>query len=394
MSAGAENQPVSRAAGVRGLFSRLMIVALVAATTTATSAGCERAIMADLIIESVCYRPAEPLGIPGVGIVGERLVFSIRIKNIGDAPASGELYIDMGKSAEELDKHHLGKGSRIKEDEPSIAPGEVFETSLKATISIGAKWNKVYFLLNPEMEIETFTMSAEGDIEVLDAYRYRLEESNYRNNTYELEILPHIKPSVRNVDDTAFTVIWTSDNAETGYVNYGTTADNLDRTAQDIRGKSTKKRSHHVAIAGLSASTTYYYEFVSSGTTYRDYCDAAFEVTTGPNLPPRMPDMISGNVYNHMTPTDITAEARAGVRVYIQGESSQTLSALVDDSGAWSLGIGSIRTADYESYFMYSDADKIDIFAYFIDCGGRTWRMTIAEARAMSSDRTLPDATK
>ena len=192
-------QTASHTTGIKGLLSRLVIVVMAAVIATAASAGCEQAIMPDLIIESVSYRP-DPITIPGVASVGERLAFCIRIKNIGNAPASGCLYIDMEKSAEDLDKRHLGRGTRIKEDEPSIAPGEVFEASLTATISISEKWNKVYFLLNPEMEIELLKIVREDTIEKIetrDTYRYRLEESNYSNNTYELELpadIPAYKP--------------------------------------------------------------------------------------------------------------------------------------------------------------------------------------------------------
>jgi len=194
---------------------------------------------------------------------------------------------------------------------------------------------------------------------------------------------------VTNVGYKSFTVTWVTNIAETGYVNYETSANSLDNTAHDRRGQATKDNTHHVTITGLNADTTYYYEIVSGGATYNN-SDVPYEITTGPDLGlPPMPEIISGKIYK--ADGIIVAE---GAIVYISIGTSQALSVLVDSSGNWGIDIAPIRTADCRSYHAHSDSDDISVEAQSAADGIATQTVTIATAKsgALAVELT-PDAT-
>jgi len=184
------------------------------------------------------------------------------------------------------------------------------------------------------------------------------------------------EPQVTNVGNMSFTISWVSQNAEQGSVNYGTSADNLDNTAYDDRGQATEDDTHYVTITGLTASTPYYYEIISGGTTYNN-SGVPYEITTGPGLDFKMPDPITGTAYKAGGVT-----AAEGTIVYVSIGTSQTLSTLADSSGAWGLDIAAVRTADYQSYCTYSDSDDITIEAQGAADGLATQIVTVATAKA------------
>ncbi|TRZ47911.1 MAG: PKD domain-containing protein, partial [Dehalococcoidia bacterium] len=191
---------------------------------------------------------------------------------------------------------------------------------------------------------------------------------------------------VTNVGNRSFTVSWVTDVTEIGSVNYGTSTSNLDNTAYDERGQATEDDTHHVTITGLTASTPYYYEIVSGGTTYNN-SGAPYEITIGPGLDFKMPDPITGTAYKEGGVT-----AAEGTIVYVSIDTSQILSVLVDSSGAWGLDIAPIRAADYQSYYAHSDSDDITIEAQGGADGTASQVVTIATAKAGEPAMTLATA--
>ena len=188
---------------------------------------------------------------------------------------------------------------------------------------------------------------------------------------------------VTNAGDKSFTVTWVTDAAETGYVNYGTSAESLDNTAYDDRGETTEDDTHHVSITGLTANVPYYYEIASGSVTYNND-GAPYEITTGPGLTFTMPEMVSGKVYKTGGVT-----AAEGAIVYANIGTSQVLSVLVDSSGTWGLNIAPIRTANYQSYYTHSDSDDISLDVQGGADGTATQTVTIATAKAGAPDMVL-----
>jgi len=188
---------------------------------------------------------------------------------------------------------------------------------------------------------------------------------------------------VTNVNNLSFTISWVTSATATGSVNYGTSSDSLDSTAYDDRGQATEDDTHYVPIAGLTASTPYYYEIVSGGVTYNN-SGVPYEITTGPGLDFKMPDPITGTAYKADGVT-----AAEGTIIYISIDTSQILSVLVGSSGAWGMDIGAIRAADYQSYYAHSDSDNITIEAQGGADGTASQVVTIATAKAGAPAMTL-----
>jgi len=177
-----------------------------------------------------------------------------------------------------------------------------------------------------------------------------------------------VEPRLTNVTEKSFTVSWITQDPEEGHVNYGASASTLDQTAYDDRRYSAEGElledlvvddTHHVTISGLQADTAYYFEVVSGGTTFTDD-GAPWQVTTGATLQPNMPEMISGGVF--LADGTTTAE---GAIVYVQigTSSSQTMSALVGDTGVWGVNIALIRTDDFQDYYDYGDTEPVVVDA-------------------------------
>jgi len=190
-----------------------------------------------------------------------------------------------------------------------------------------------------------------------------------------------VQPMVTNVTDKSFSVSWVSQDAEEGYVEYGSSAGALDQTAyddRDARPEPFTDDTHHVTITGLSEGQTYYFVVVSGGTTY-DNDGAPYELTTGPSLDFTMPDTVNGSVFE----ADGTTPAEGAI-VYAQigTSSSQVMSALVDDNGNWALNIAQARTADYQDYYPYADADEILVNAQGAALGTGNQGVTVGEAKA------------
>ncbi|MGB0385397.1 MAG: choice-of-anchor B family protein [Ardenticatenaceae bacterium] len=160
-----------------------------------------------------------------------------------------------------------------------------------------------------------------------------------------------------NVRDVAFTVSWLTDVATSGEVHYGTNPNNLNQTAEDLRGASTSDDTHYVLLEHLSPETTYYFDVVSGSTT-DDNRGSHYSVTTGGTLSVPSTDTVFGQVRK----SDGTTPA-AGAIVYItlkDGNSSGTsgqaapLSALVANDGFWNTNLGNARTENVSAYFSYS----------------------------------------
>jgi len=194
---------------------------------------------------------------------------------------------------------------------------------------------------------------------------------------------------ITNVTSTAFTVSWTTLDAEiTGAVNYGVAAGSLTSTACDDRGCGTVDETHHVTIKGLSANTWYYFEIDSDGAIY-DAGGSPWMQKTGKSLTPGAPDVKELNVLL----SDSPSIGAPGTLVYIQlfdadgggtlGESAVFSTVITDPDGLELYAIDRIRNATSQAYFVYSDDDLIDIYADGQSDGYTSYSGTL--------DTTIPD---
>ena len=228
------------------------------------------------------------------------------------------------------------------------------------------------------------------DIEV--GYGYLLKNTEaatwcYTGTPLTAAYVATMEPVVTNVADKSFTISWVSQNAEEGYVNYGTDAGALDGIRHDDRrydGEDLLETpvlddTHHVTVTNLEADTPYYFVVVSGGTTYDD-SGVPFEVTTGHSLAFTIPeDIATGMVYQA---DGITPAEGAIIYARIGTSSSQCLSVLTDDAGVWGLDITAIRTEDLQDYYPYADTNDMTIEAEGAADGTGSQTVTVATALA------------
>ncbi|MDD4527124.1 MAG: T9SS type A sorting domain-containing protein [Candidatus Margulisbacteria bacterium] len=84
--------------------------------------------------------------------------------------------------------------------------------------------------------------------------------------------------NIVNVSDASFTVVWYTDQAEQGYLEWGSLVPNT--VAYDMRGAGTSDNIHIVKVAGLLEGNSYYFKVKSGTGTYLND-GQNFEVKTG-----------------------------------------------------------------------------------------------------------------
>ncbi len=161
---------------------------------------------------------------------------------------------------------------------------------------------------------------------------------------------------IANVTENSFSVIWESDEKETGYVTYGTSS-SLGDEAVDDRDSLTSQSQyymHHVTLEDLEPETTYHFKISSGGVLYDDNGSAYSQTTPATQSSPPTSQTIVGVVTG-------TALADAVVLGKVSSGSSDSsiVSVATDSDGDWLFDLGSVRTADYDSYFDYEQSDTL-----------------------------------
>jgi hypothetical protein len=171
------------------------------------------------------------------------------------------------------------------------------------------------------------------------------------------------KAHIASVMDTSFAVSWTTDEACTASVNYGTTPA-LGSTLSDTQNTTT----HYVTVGPLTANTTYYFDTVSNGVADNNG-GAHYTVTTGPTLTLPGSLTIFGMVYQS---DGVTGAGYAIVYLKVTHASIDSQLASVrtfSPSGGWTYNLDNLRTADYQNYFPWATGDTITIMAQGGECG-------------------------
>lgn len=190
--------------------------------------------------------------------------------------------------------------------------------------------------------------------------------------------------TVTNIDSDTFTVSWISDTNVSGFIKYGTTADDLDQTLSDDRdqlsGSVGLTTTHYVTTRSLQPNTTYYFALGSGSEVYNDIGGTPYQVTTPATLAKPPTDVISGKV---LLPN---GQPAPGALVYISMDGAATRSAQTRASGVWTLPLSQTRTTDLTSYFSYDPGTtQLNIFVQAADLGTATAIVTTA------NDNPVPD---
>jgi hypothetical protein len=157
---------------------------------------------------------------------------------------------------------------------------------------------------------------------------------------------PNLSPQqiqVTNIQDSGFTVSWTTANPASGYLNYGETTQ-APLTAKDLRDSDIGQgqyTTHYIDISGLSPQRTYYF-VVNSADHPFDNSGSPYQVTTAPFIETtKEPDIASGTILNPQN------QPSPGSLVYLKTtEIFSPQSVLTDPEGNWSINLAAARSPD------------------------------------------------
>lgn len=190
---------------------------------------------------------------------------------------------------------------------------------------------------------------------------------------------------ITNLTDTTFTILWYSQDKETGHIMYGTSASDLNERGRDERDGIASQGQyylHSIEVTQLQSETQYYFEVYSGDEAY----NSQYEVTTyaTQSTPPEF-ETLSGTVtaqYPESVVVTAWFEDNDGV-----GSSglSNTISTLPDSNGDWILTTGGARDEE-GGYFDKSDEDTVYVKPLYLS---NTTEIKMTYGQASSDDVLL-----
>lgn len=162
---------------------------------------------------------------------------------------------------------------------------------------------------------------------------------------------------ITNITDASLTVSYTTEAQVVGSVNYGKdkTLGQITLDDRDNNGNISPRFAHYITLKNLNPSTTYLFSITSGSNTYlKD--EAPYEVSTGPAIGNYIDEdsLLKGSV---VYPEQNSKEAI----VYITSEGSNTISALAEDDGNYSILLNVLRDKDLSSYFGFNENTVFDM---------------------------------
>lgn len=177
----------------------------------------------------------------------------------------------------------------------------------------------------------------------------------FRLGAYDDRILPQ---DVRftNISDTKVTVSWVTREPTIGFVEFGTSSNQLTRQATE--SETSTSTVHWITVEGLTAQTDYYFQIISDGTKFNNN-SAFWKTKTASSLTPKQfspTDTIQGTI----TTAQGSPVSKALVFITIPGV--QELSAVTSDS-TWSVTTTTARVStSLASYAQIASSDIVNIF--------------------------------
>lgn len=181
----------------------------------------------------------------------------------------------------------------------------------------------------------------------------------FRLGAYDDRILPQ---DVRftNTSDTKLTISWVTREPTTGFVEFGTSPNQLTRQASE--SETSASTVHWITVEGLTAQTDYYFQIVSDGTKFNNN-SAFWKTKTASSLTPKQfspTDIIQGTI----TTAQGNPVPKALVFITIPGV--QELSTVTSDS-IWSVTTTTARVSTTLS--SYAQIEASDIVNIFVQAG-------------------------
>jgi len=162
-----------------------------------------------------------------------------------------------------------------------------------------------------------------------------------------------------NIDDTSFTVSFTTREKTIGTVSYGEN-ESMGNIAVDDRDQKIENlnsyKLHYVTIKNLEPEKNYFFSITSGSDNYLDD-GSPFETTTGASLSdsPKEKDPLLGKI--------LLPDANPpfeGV-IYLKTEDSQTISGFLKKDGSYIIPLNSIRNKSLNEYFSFQNREVLEM---------------------------------
>ncbi|HSW96268.1 MAG TPA: Ig-like domain-containing protein [Candidatus Saccharimonadales bacterium] len=164
---------------------------------------------------------------------------------------------------------------------------------------------------------------------------------------------------VTNINDTSFTVTYTTDTPTLGSISFGKDL-SLGTVLLDDRDQTTNTPHvytvHTVTVKNLFPNTQYFFSIISGDTKYMNNA-TPFTATTGPTITGASPlqQVVSGAV------TLPAGNNGSGALVYLQIPNGQIVSTVTDIQGNYHISLATIRTPDLLQYASVTKTDTISL---------------------------------
>lgn len=165
---------------------------------------------------------------------------------------------------------------------------------------------------------------------------------------------------ITNITSNSLTITWLTNEAATGSLKYySSSREKL--SASDDRDQNKEKpdyfQTHYVPLSNLQPATTYYYEIRSNGKTFLQN-DQPYSATTSPQTS----NSENNNVIVYGTVLKPNGFPAEGAIVFLNSSQASPQSALVKNSGNWTIPLNLALTPDLSAPALFSDLTNFEIF--------------------------------
>lgn len=162
---------------------------------------------------------------------------------------------------------------------------------------------------------------------------------------------------ITNVTDSSFTVIWSTQQQTTGFVQWGESENKLDQTAStEIE---TKSYLHSSTVSGLRPNRKYYFKINSNGNTYGNG-QSPWEIKTGPE---KSTDAPSGNFRIGGKVITASGSEASNILIIVQIEGGYPLSTVTSPNGNWIISTDTVLDNNLSNYITLSPDTKVSVIA-------------------------------
>lgn len=154
-----------------------------------------------------------------------------------------------------------------------------------------------------------------------------------------------------NITDSSFAISWVTSKATQGFLVWGNSKSNLNRTELNSLGE--ENSLNYIEINGLSPETDYYFKIVSDNYEF-DNEGIPWHVKTGKQLDfSGPPNHIFGSIQ------EPAGSLSKSIIVYATAAGSSPLSTLTTESGNWVIPISNARSKDLNSNIEIKESESV-----------------------------------